>query len=51
MVTLIELDAAGVNDRKLMVQPLRIQIDAVTRHARHIIDNGDTLFADLIEQR
>ena len=50
MVALIELDAAGVNDRKLMVQPLRIQIDAVTRHARHIVDNGDTLLADLIEQ-
>ena len=51
MVALVKLDAARIYYRKLVVQPLRIHIDAVTRHPRHVIDNRHALLTNLIEQR
>lgn len=51
VVALIELDAAGVDHREVLVEPLRVEIDAVARDARHVVDDGDALLADLIEER
>ena len=51
VVALIELDAAGIDHREVLVEPLRIKVDAVARDARHVVDDGDTLLANLIEER
>ena len=51
MVALIELDAARVDHRERMAEPLRVEIDAVARDARHIVDDRDALLADLVEKR
>ena len=51
MIALIKFNAARINHDKLMVQPFRIHIDTVTRHTWHIVNNGDTLLANLVKQR
>ena len=51
MVALVELDAARVDHRELMAEPLGIEIDAVARDARHVVDDGHALLADLVEKR
>ena len=50
MIAFIELNPARINDGEFMIEPFRIHIDTVTRHARHIIYNRNTLFSNLIEQ-
>ena len=50
MVAFIKFNAAGVDHGELMIQPLRIHVDAVTGNTGHIVHNGNTLLANLVEK-
>ena len=47
----IRLDTTRIDQRKLVIQPLRIRIDTVTGHARRILHDGDLLPCNQVEQR
>ena len=47
----IRLDTTRIDQRKLVIQPLRIRIDTVTGHTRRILHDGDLLPCNQVEQR
>ena len=49
-VLAFRLNAAGINKREPVIQPLRIRVNAVSCHARSILNNGYTLSGYLIKQ-
>ena len=51
MAARIELDAARIDHGERAIEPLGIEVNAVTRDARHVVDNRDALPPDLIEKR
>ena len=51
VIALVKFNAARIDHGELMVQPVCIHVDTVTRDARHIIDNRQSLPADLVKKR
>ena len=47
----LELDSARVHHRERASQPLRVRVNTVASHARHIVHNRNTPFPYLVEQR
>ena len=50
VILIDKLDAARINHRKFLTQPFCIKIDAVSRNAGNVFDNGNPFLYDCIEQ-
>ena len=50
LFAVLEANSAGVHERVGLAQPLRFHADAISGHSRLVMDDGDALSDDAVEQ-